>query len=302
MPQIRNQPIDRRTMIQAGILAAACAGTTSAAAEAAPPQPAVGTGGYAPVDGHRIYYERHGSGAGVPIVLLHGGGMAIPTAWGDILSRFAARRPVIAIEAQGHGATPDRPGPFRLERLIDDVTGVLDQLSIAQADLFGMSLGGMTALGLAIRHPGKVRAVTALSAAYQPQGMLPELVMLQRNPQHPPSAALLPLLPTPQHFAAWQADYQKRAPDSANFQSMLGRLTKMLGDWPGWSREQLAGIRARTLIGVGDNDFIRPEHAVEMHTIIPGAQLAILPGTTHMTMLDHGAWLVDMAEARTATA
>jgi pimeloyl-ACP methyl ester carboxylesterase len=298
MTQFRNRPVDRRAMIQSGLLASACAATMSEATGTAPPQAAAGTSGYADVDGHRIYYERHGFGADIPIVLLHGGAMAIPTAWGDILPRFAARRPVIAIEAQGHGATPDRPGPFRLERLIDDVAGVLDQLSIAQADLFGMSLGGMTALGLAIRHPGRVRAVTMLSAAYQPQGMLPELVMLQRNPQHQPSAALVPLLPTAQHFAAWQADYQMRAPDPANFQNMLGRLTQMLGKWPGWSREQLAGIRARTLIGIGDNDFVRLEHAVEMHAIIPGAQLAILPGTTHMTMMDRGAWLVDMTEAR----
>jgi pimeloyl-ACP methyl ester carboxylesterase len=83
--------------------------------------------------------------------------MAIPTAWSDIMPRFAARRPVIAIEAQGHGATPDRPGPFRLAQLIDDVAGVLDALRIQRADLFGFSLGGMTALGMAINHPDRVR-------------------------------------------------------------------------------------------------------------------------------------------------
>ena len=302
MIQIPNQPIDRRTMIQTGFMAVACAGMVSEAAEAAPARQAAGAGDYANVDGHRIYYERHGRGAGIPIVLLHGGALAIPTAWGDILPRFAARRPVIAIEAQGHGATPDRPGPFRLERLIDDVAGVLDQLGIAQADLFGFSLGGMTALGMAIRHPGKVRAITTLSAAYRSEGMLPELVTVQRNPQHQPSAALLRLLPTQQHFAAWLADYQRRAPDPANFQNMLGRLTRMLAEWPGWSQEQLAGIRARTLIGIGDNDFVRPEHAVEMRAMIPGAQLAILPGTTHLEMLGRGSWLVDMAEARSAAA
>jgi len=298
--QLPNQPIDRRTIIQTGFLAGACAGMISEATQAAPAQQAAGAGNYANVDGHRIYYERHGRGAGMPIVLLHGGAMAIPTAWGDILPRFAARRPVIAIEAQGHGATPDRPGPFRLERLIDDVAGVLDQLGIAQADLLGHSLGGMTALGLAIRHPGKVRAVTMLSVSYQPQGLLPELVMVQRNPQHQPSAALVPLLPTEQNFAAWQADYQRRAPNPATFQNMLGRLTQMLGKWQGWSREQLAGIRARILIGIGDKDFVRREHAVEMHALIPGAQLAILPGTAHVKMMDRGAWLVDMTEARPA--
>jgi pimeloyl-ACP methyl ester carboxylesterase len=125
---------------------------------------------------------------------------------------------------------------------------------------------------------------------------------MQRNPQHQPSAALMPLLPTRKDFASWQADYQRRAPDPANFPNMLGRLTRMLAEWPGWTPNQLATVRAKTLIGIGDNDFIRPAHALEMQTLILGAQLAILPGTRHMTMLDHGAWLVEMAGRRAVTA
>jgi pimeloyl-ACP methyl ester carboxylesterase len=218
------------------------------------------------------------------------------------MPRFAARRPVIAIDAQGHGATPDRPGPFRLERLIDDVAGVLDALRIETADLFGRSLGGMTALGMAINHPDRVRAATILSAGYKAEGSLPDLLEIQRNPQHQPSPALKPLLPTAEDFASWQADYQRRAPDPGNFMNMSERLTRMLAEWSGWTPDQLAAVRARVLIGIGDNDFVLPAHALEMKTLIPGAQLAILPGTTHMTMLDHADWLVEMAEARAATA
>ena len=55
-----------------------------------------------------------------------------------------------------------------------------------------------------------------------------------------------------------------------------------LNGWSGWTDEQLAGITAPTLIVVGDHDFTTTAHAAVMQELIPGSQLAILPGTTHM--------------------
>ena len=55
-----------------------------------------------------------------------------------------------------------------------------------------------------------------------------------------------------------------------------------LNGWNGWTDEQLAGITAPTLIVVGDHDFTTTAHAAVMQELIPGSQLAILPGTTHM--------------------
>jgi pimeloyl-ACP methyl ester carboxylesterase len=65
-------------------------------------------------------------------------------------------------------------------------------------------------------------------------------------------------------------------------------------DWPD---ENIRSIAAPTLIMVGDADVIRPEHAVEMFRLFPHAQLAVLPGTDHMTIVNHADWLVSMIEA-----
>jgi pimeloyl-ACP methyl ester carboxylesterase len=53
----------------------------------------------------------------------------------------------------------------------------------------------------------------------------------------------------------------------------------------GWTAAELGRIGAPTLLVFGDHDFIRLEHAVEMHALIPGAQLAVLPGATHMGVM-----------------
>src|SRR3954462_9262349 len=91
----------------------------------------------APVNGIRMYYEVHGKGDEVPLVLLHGGGSTIDVTWGRILPFLARGRKVIALEEQAHGRTSDRDAPVRHERSADDVAALLKYLHIEKADLLG---------------------------------------------------------------------------------------------------------------------------------------------------------------------
>jgi pimeloyl-ACP methyl ester carboxylesterase len=87
---------------------------------------------------------------------MHGGVMTIETAFaGDLLPKLSALAPTIAIESQGHGHTPDRPGPMQLDQLVADVIGVFDHLQVDSAHLLGHSLGALTAVETAIRHPAR---------------------------------------------------------------------------------------------------------------------------------------------------
>src|SRR4029453_19095510 len=105
-----------------------------------------GRGGYANVNGIRMYYETYGPERGVPLVLLHGGGSTIDVTFGRILPFLARTRRVIAIEEQAHGRTSDRNAPLRFETSADDVAAVLKQLQIGQADVFGFSNGASVAI------------------------------------------------------------------------------------------------------------------------------------------------------------
>ncbi|MFY1832112.1 alpha/beta fold hydrolase [Myxococcus fulvus] len=257
-------------------------------------------GGYATVDDLKVYFEVHGGpleGGKTPLVLLHGGMLAIETAFSkDLLPRFARSRPVIAMEMQGHGHTGDRPGPIQLERMVKDVAGVLAHLGVKRAHLLGHSLGGMIATGVCIHHPEVVASATLLSVTYTLEGMQPELVKMQRDPTHVPSPELIPLLPTEADFVSWKANFDKYNPDPSSFESVLARLNTLLTEWKGWSTAQLNGIRAPVLLALGDNDFTRLEHAAEMYRLIPGSKLAVLPDTTHMNIIERGAWLEPMVQ------
>ena len=238
--------------------------------------------GYAPVNGLRMYYELHGRGE--PLVLLHGAFGAIDL-WGPVLAGLAATRQVIAVELQGHGHTADIDRPFGYEQFADDVAALLDHLTIEQADVVGYSMGGDTALQLAIRHPALVRKLVPISAKYRYDGEYPELL-----------ADIAQL--TPEFFVGtpYEGSYLRNAPNPEDFPVLVEKIKAFFAKEYAWPEEDMRSIAAPTLLIIGDSDTVRPEHAVELFRLLgggvpgdivglPTSQLAILPGTTHLTIV-----------------
>jgi pimeloyl-ACP methyl ester carboxylesterase len=234
------------------------------------------TTGYAPVNGLKMYYEVHGSGPGRPLVLLHGGVMTIELSFGAVLPGLSDGRQVIAAELQGHGRTADIDREFTMTALADDVAGLLGQLGVDQADVLGFSLGGEVALQLALDHPDRVGRIVLISVSYAPDGFHAEI-------SDPAQWATSTRMPTAEDFRQMREAYNRLAPDPGDFDAMAARAGQ--AGSRGWTAAELGRISAPALLVFGDHDFIRLEHAVEMHALIPGAQLAVLPGATHMDLM-----------------
>jgi len=233
-------------------------------------------GGYAAVNGLHVYYETHGDGR--PLVLLHGGVLTLDRTFGPVLPALAKNHQVIGIELQGHGHTADAERDMTLENLASDVEVLLAQLGIGQADFFGFSLGGMVSLELTIRHPGLAGRLVLASVPSRLDGY---------HPGTRPGAAEPDWgrLPTAADGQMMEDDYRRVAPDPGHFHQHLARTSALVAAFRGWSADQLASLRAPTLLLIGDNDFVRIEHAAEMLDTIPGAQLAVLPGTRHTEVM-----------------
>ncbi len=234
------------------------------------------TTGYAPVNGLRMYYEVRGTGR--PLVLLHGGLMTIEDSFGPLLPVLGAERQVIAAELQGHGRTADIDRELELRYLADDVVALLDHLGIDQADVLGFSLGGGAALQLALDHPGRVGRLILVSVSYGADGYHQEI-------SDPARHATSTRMPTAEDFRQMREAYARVAPDPGHFEAFAAKASQAVANMKGWTADQLGGIGAATLLVFGDHDFIRLEHAVQVHGLIPGAQLAVLPGATHMGVM-----------------
>lgn len=230
--------------------------------------------GYADVNGLQLYYETY-SDEGTPLVLLHGGVMTIELTYAALLPSLTPRHRVIGVDFQAHGRTADIDRDLTYANLASDVVGVLDHLGIDRAHVIGHSMGGGTALELAVSHPERLLSVVPISASVRPDGAHPDLA-------DPSTYATSTRMPTEQDFADMAAAYAAVAPYPERFADLPERSMTSLNGWDGWTDEQLAAITAPVLVVVGDHDFTTTAHAVVMQDLIPGSQLAILPGTTHM--------------------
>jgi pimeloyl-ACP methyl ester carboxylesterase len=222
---------------------------------------------YAAVNGLQLYYETHGTGR--PLVLLHGGLMTVDLNFGPLLGPLAASRMVVAVELQGHGHTADTERAMTIEALAGDVIALLDHLGIDQADLFGFSLGGLVAYAVALEAPSRVG----------------KLIVASADGHRPPGRESAPLdddrMPTPADFQAMRDAYDAVAPDPGHFDEFAEKTSTMVHEFAGWT-DELRSLHVPTMVIFGDRDFSPLPDVLEMFELLPDAQLAVLPGTTHM--------------------
>jgi pimeloyl-ACP methyl ester carboxylesterase len=234
------------------------------------------TGTRASINGIDLYHEVHGRGRA--LVVLHGGVLNAETCFGAMIPRLARNHQVIAVDLQGHGHTADTDRPVTLANFAGDVVGLFDHLGVDQADMFGFSLGSLVATEAAVTHPDRVGRLVLASGHIRPDGYHPEIL-------DPEQMGVSPRLPTEEDFAAMQAAYEAVAPDPKNFFPFLEKMQPVVSAFEGWPNDAIRRIAGPTLLILGDQDFVRLEHAALMLELFPDSQLAVLPGTTHMQVI-----------------
>jgi pimeloyl-ACP methyl ester carboxylesterase len=251
------------------------------------------TTGYAPVNGLKMYYEIRGSGE--PVVLLHGAFMAISGDWNDWIGKLSKTRKVIAVEMQGHGRTADIDRDITYENLADDVAALLDYLKIPNADIIGYSLGAGAAMQCAIRHPEKVRKVVSFSAPMRRDGWVKEA-----NDAWPNLTWEL-MKGTPA-----EVGYKKLSPTPDGFPDFFNHIKATALRPYDFGADKLKATKAPMFFIHGDADGVRLDHIAEMYRLKGGgnihgdmqprsaSRLAILPDTTHVTLMARRSTIVPM--------
>jgi pimeloyl-ACP methyl ester carboxylesterase len=248
--------------------------------------------GYAPVNGLKMYYEIHGNGE--PVVLLHGAFMAITDDWRLWINELAKTRKVIAIDMQGHGRTADINRDITYENLADDVAALLDYLKIERADVVGYSLGGGAAILCAIRHPEKVRKVVSISAPIRRDGWVKEANDFW------PNFSLEMMKGTPA-----ETEREKLNPVKGSFPNFFAHIKAAAMRPYDFGADKLKASKAPMFFIHGDADGVRLDHIAEMYRLKggdlhgdmrphPESRLAILPNTTHVTLMERMTAIVPM--------
>jgi pimeloyl-ACP methyl ester carboxylesterase len=214
------------------------------------------------------------SGAGPPLVVLHGA-----TSLGR--EDFAAQLPSMSKgflvhlpDARGHGGTRwDAAAGFRYDWLVDDLTAFVDALGIDSFHLLGFSIGGMTALQFAARHPERVRTLVAVGI----------------TPQREPRASVGRHLMDPARILAKDPAFAKtlsRRHDAGQgegaWQRLLPAIAADIAAQPLLTPAELHGIDCPAMVVCGDRDpFVPPEHAAALARQLPRGQLFVVPDCGH---------------------
>lgn len=249
--------------------------------------------GHAPVNGLKMYYEIHGKGE--PIVLLHGAFMAISGDWEEWVNELAKTRKVIAVEMQGHGRTAGIDRDMTSANLAGDVAALLEYLKIPRADVLGYSLGGGTAMQFAIAHPEKTRKVIVISAPISSDGWVKE-----------GREAISKLTADIFKGSPMESEYKRLNPNPDGFADFVDHLVKSNSGPSDLGADKFKATKAPMFLIFGDADGVRIDHIAEMYKLKGGgnthgdmsprteSRLAIIPNTTHVTLMSRMSVIIPM--------
>jgi pimeloyl-ACP methyl ester carboxylesterase len=212
------------------------------------------------------WFDEHGRGD--PLVLMHGGAVDARFFEPNVAA-LAAGFHVYTPERRGHGHTPDRPGPITYELMAGDTIAFLERVVGGPAHLVGHSDGAFVALLVALRRPELVRKLVLISGGFHHEGLLPPATQIDVD----------------ELVQFMGPSYGEVSPDGeAHFPVVAAKIAEMARTGPTLAASELAGVCSPTLVMFADDDLATLQHVMDTYRSIPGAELAVVPGTSHFLL------------------
>lgn len=251
--------------------------------------PHVHTGTALGVGGVRLHYELRGAEGSPPLLLIRGLARHL-LHWGELTAQLERDFRLILFDNRGMGRSEVPRPPYTTRVMADDAARLLNQVGYGQVDVFGMSLGGMIAQELALRHPARVRRLVLGCTRSGPGGgpriaprVIGRMLSAGRLPPDEAMARTANLALTDDFIAArpdvvesWRQLARQLPP------SRLGFVGQLLAGATHRTGARLDQLRQPTLVITGDADrLIHADHSRSLARAIPDARLEVLPGAGH---------------------
>ena len=243
----------------------------------------------AEVNGVALNYRIDGPD-GAPWLTFSNSLAADMTMWDPQIGALADRFRVLRYDTRGHGDSSGPAGDYSFDDLVGDVVGLWDALDIARSRFVGLSLGGMTGLGLMLDHPSRVeRAVICDCRADAPEFFVNMWIERRAALAENGIEAVVE-----GNLERWFTDaYRAQNPpllddvramirrtSNAGFVGCTGALMTL--DY----MRRIDAITTPTLFVVGAQDGPHPDVMRTMHAAVPGSTLAVIDDAAHLPNLE----------------
>ena len=226
-----------------------------------------------------------------PVLLLLNSFGATHRMWDPQMSLLESHYRVIRCDTRGHGESPTPTPPYSFDDLVADAFAVLDRHNVETATVMGLSLGGMTGLGMALAAPERINSLVCCAAradAPEPfvQNWHNRLGMLERGGVEEVWNNTVGMWlgedtrrDHPEREAALRESFLKTTEDGYR-----GCAHALMGlDY----LRHLGDMKVPTLFIAGENDMAAPPDAMRaMKEACPGSELAVVPGAKHIVNID----------------
>jgi len=253
----------------------------------------------AKVDSIELYYEDHGTGE--PLLLIMGLA-ADSMAWLFQVPELSKHYRTITFDNRGVGRSSKPPGPYTISQMADDTAGLLDALGIPRTHVVGVSMGGMIAQELALRHPQRVRGLVLACTYPEPDADIErqrQFSVAQLGGKVTaggdiqvdlkaldPMAFFQQLLPLAFNQEFIEKELPKIMPLFAgalqygfSMEAILGQVAAVMTHK---ATDRLQQIKSPTLVITGDADrLVPPANSEVLARHIPGARLVKVAGGSH---------------------
>jgi 3-oxoadipate enol-lactonase len=253
----------------------------------------------------RISVNWHEGGSGPALLLVNGwtaSGLVWPDAW---LRELETQFRVIRIDNRGTGWSRSAPAPYTMADLADDAADVLRACEVDEAIVLGISMGGMIAQELAMRHPRRVsRLILVATAPPVPAQLVPDPAPFMAALAAPPAGTDLGLhfsmvwgaYSAPEFLAAHPEVFDEIADQIVRRVTPRRRVFDQLRAVRSWQGpDRLRRLDVPTTVVHGDQDPLMPVgNGMRLSRLIPGAEYVELEGVGHLPPYEAGAELLNV--------
>lgn len=247
--------------------------------------------------GQTLAYVAFGDPAGRPLILLHGYGTS-GMAWAPLAAGLDPSRRIIVPDLRGHGGSPDAPDCCAAPAdIAADIRGLMDALSLDQADFIGQTLGGQAALMLSVMAPERVgRLVLISTPSYIPTEVVD--AMWAALPDGDPAPNADDTAPVDWLAAETAVDQPFLDALAAEAEAISPATTRQLVE--GASVFDAMQIATRVTVPVmmlgGESDMLTPAAGSVLETMLPHATSLTRPDAGHHPEWDAPGWVASAVQ------